>query len=49
MQDYELFMDTISLLHDKVIVQEVNLVMISHFIAWAIVYRVVNITTFIHE
>src|SRR6185436_7203396 len=40
---------TISFLHDKVVVHKVNLVMVSHFIAWAIVYRVVNLTTFLHE
>ena len=40
---------TISFLHDKVVVHKVNLVRISHFISWAVVYRVVTTIMFLHN
>ena len=40
---------TISFFHDKVVVHKVNLVRISHFISWAVVYRVVTTIMFLHK
>ena len=41
---------TISFLHDKVVIQQKLLKWwFQQFILWAVIYRVVNITTFLHE